>query len=286
MERMARASPTELPVVSMQPPAAGRPARGWAPAQCRAAKQGSPRTRSAPESAPARRAAPCASIDAAAPQVGTAVWRAARRRGADRAVRGPARACRRRGRARSLERPAPRRVRAARRRRRSPPGKTCEPPPRTARRRRRYRPGTPSGSPALAPARARRASPRASRPQRLRLVHEHDGGVVLDPVHQAARLANDLLLLLVELELALALRAGEDLLELRRDGHRGLDITKNATAPRGGSNAGNPRTPVPKPSPRPPRRPGSRGAARIPARSATAAAPLPPTPWRGPPPAS
>src|SRR2546423_7516886 len=142
----------------------------------------------------------------------------------------------------------------------------------------------PSGPAALAPAGARRASPRASRLQRLRLVHQHDGDVVLDPVHQPARLANDLLLLFAELELALALRAGEDLLELLRDGHRGLDITKNATAPRGGRSAGTPPTPPPPPSPRPRRRREKPGAARIPARIAPAAAPRPPPPQPEPPP--
>src|SRR5438477_5624978 len=77
-----------------------------------------------------------------------------------------------------------------------------------------------SGPPGREVAGGRRASPRASRLQRLRLVHEHDGDVVLDAVHQLARLADDLLPLLAELQLALALRAGEDLLELRRDRHR------------------------------------------------------------------
>src|SRR5207237_1932609 len=77
----------------------------------------------------------------------------------------------------------------------------------------------PSGPAALAPAGARRASPRASRLQRLRLVHQHDGDVVLDAVHQLARLADDLLLLFAELELALALRAGEDFFQLGSDGH-------------------------------------------------------------------
>src|SRR3989441_7130360 len=140
----------------------------------------------------------------------------------------------------------------------------------------------PSGPAAPAPGGARRASPRASRLQRLRLVHQHDGDVVLDPVHQPARLANDLLLLFAELELALALRAGEDLLELLRDGHRGLDITKNATAPRDGRSAGTPRTPAPTPSPRPGRRRENLGAARIPARIARAAAARPPMPKREP----
>src|SRR2546430_8508283 len=130
----------------------------------------------------------------------------------------------------------------------------------------------PSGPAALAPAGARRAPPRAARLQRLRLVHQHDGDVVVDPVHQPARLANDLLLLFAELELALALRAGEDLLELLRDGHRGVDITKNATAPRGGRSAGTPPTPPPPPSPPPRRPPANTGAARIRPRIATAAA--------------
>src|SRR2546421_4578187 len=141
----------------------------------------------------------------------------------------------------------------------------------------------PSGPAALAPAGARRACPRGSRLQRLRLVHQHDGDVVLDPVHQPARLANDLLLLFAELELALALRAGEDLLELLRDGHRGLDITKNATAPRGGRSARTPRTPPPPPSPPPGRRREKPGAARIPARNAPPGAPRPPLPKRPPP---
>src|SRR5881296_4303240 len=137
-----------------------------------------------------------------------------------------------------------------------------------------------SGPPGREVAGARRASPRASRLQRLRLVHEHDGDVVLDPVHQPARLANDLLLLFAEIELALALRAGEDLPELLRDGHRGLDITKNATAPRGGHSAGTPRTPAPTPSPRRARRRENRDAARIRARIAIAAAARPPRPKR------
>src|SRR5205823_12747115 len=76
-----------------------------------------------------------------------------------------------------------------------------------------------SGPPGREVAGGRRASPRASRLQRLRLVHQHDGDVVLDAVHQLAGLADDLLTLLAELQLALALRAGEDLLELGRDRH-------------------------------------------------------------------
>src|ERR671935_737110 len=82
-----------------------------------------------------------------------------------------------------------------------------------------------SGPPGRGAAVGRRASPRASRLERLRLVHEHDGDVVLDAIHQPARLADDLLLLLAELELALALRAGEDLLELRRHRH-GREISR------------------------------------------------------------
>src|SRR5437762_4233547 len=82
-----------------------------------------------------------------------------------------------------------------------------------------------SGPPGREVAGGRRASPRASRLQRLRLVHEHDGDVVLDAVHQLARLADDLLLLLAELQLALALGAGEDLLELRRHRH-GREISR------------------------------------------------------------
>src|SRR5438128_118131 len=82
-----------------------------------------------------------------------------------------------------------------------------------------------SGPPGRGAAGGRRASPRASRLQRLRLVHEHDGDVVLAAVHQLARLADDLLPLLAELQLALALGAGEDLLELRRHWH-GREISR------------------------------------------------------------
>src|SRR5882724_8230069 len=95
----------------------------------------------------------------------------------------------------------------------------------------------PSGPAALAPAAARPASPRASRPQRFRLVHQHDGDVVLDAVHQPAGLADDLLPVLAELQLALALRAGQDLLELRRDGHGRQISRKTRELPEAGVSA-------------------------------------------------
>src|SRR5438067_3820524 len=79
-----------------------------------------------------------------------------------------------------------------------------------------------SGPPGREVAGGRRAAPRASRLQRLRLVHEYDGDVVLDAVHELARLADDLLLRLAELQLALALGAGENLLQFRGDGHDSL----------------------------------------------------------------
>src|SRR5712672_36002 len=73
-----------------------------------------------------------------------------------------------------------------------------------------------------------------SRLQRLRLVHQHDGDVVLDAVHELAGLADDLLPVLAELQLALALRAGQDLLQLRGDGHRGWISRKTRELPEAG----------------------------------------------------
>src|SRR5438045_4314383 len=104
-----------------------------------------------------------------------------------------------------------------------------------------------SGPPGREVAGGRRASPRASRLQRLRLVHQHDGDVVLDAVHQLASLADDLLLVVAKLQLALALGASEDFPQLGGDRHVRLPITKNARAPRGEHNGGTPRMPWPSP---------------------------------------
>ena len=53
----------------------------------------------------------------------------------------------------------------------------------------------------------------------FRLVDEHDGDVVLDFVKQFALIADESVALFVQVDVALALRTGEDIQEFFADGH-------------------------------------------------------------------
>src|SRR5512136_2416416 len=100
--------------------------------------------------------------------------------------------------------------------------------------------------------------------ERPRLLDEHDRDPVPDRVGEAAARAVDLALVLVELQIPLALRAGQDLLQLGRERHRHLRGTSYPAPPvcrngdgsaaiRPAASAGSARGTPPRPCPSPPR---------------------------------